>query len=413
VIITQGNIHGSYTTANSVLLLDDYCGSYLYENGTSASVHPLTKILTPEGYIDMSTSGYPYCYFKQDHLGSNREVTSYAGTTGTVVQQTEYYPSGTAYVEGTGAGIQPFKFTGKELITMHGLNWQDFGARWLDNVRMQWTTMDPLCEKYYNMSPYAYVGNNPTNAIDPLGMDSTIYNPKDNTYTSTTHGTMKEVEVTAPALYKNTFMYLFFGELAFGNRRYLDNRINPYIYTPQELNRGADMEMQVGLTVLGGAGAIEGLATGVGTSKIGWMAFKALADAIGQFGGAYIEKRNAKEALNDVNLLRCALTGIGVNPFNTALLSGAFSYNPNTGFQSTFSGNKSDSEYLTNIAIGLSFGYGEHYLMNETPFRAFTVGIYMRTAGSINPSVGTGVTNALIVAPTAASAAGESSLNNK
>jgi RHS repeat-associated protein len=169
VIVTQGNIHGSYTTANSILLLDDYCGSYLYENGTSAGVHPLTKILTPEGYIDMSTSGYPYCYYKQDHLGSNREVTSYAGTTGTVVQQTEYYPSGTAYVEGTGAGIQPFKFTGKELITMHGLNWQDFGARWLDNVRMQWTTMDPLCEKYYGVSPYAYCAGNPVKYLDPSG----------------------------------------------------------------------------------------------------------------------------------------------------------------------------------------------------------------------------------------------------
>ena len=170
VIVTQGNIHGSYTTANSVLLLDDYCGSYLYENGTSASVHPLTKILTPEGYIDMSTSGYPYCYYKQDHLGSNREVTSYAGTTGTVVQQTEYYPSGTAYVEGTGAGVQPFKFTGKELILMHGLNWQDYGARWLDNVRMQWTTMDPMAEKYYGVSPYAYVNNNLINKIDPIGL---------------------------------------------------------------------------------------------------------------------------------------------------------------------------------------------------------------------------------------------------
>jgi len=119
----------------------------------------------------MSTSGYPYCYYKQDHLGSNREVTSYAGTTGTVVQQTEYYPSGTAYVEGTGVGIQPFKFTGKELILMHGLNWQDFGARWLDNVRMQWTTMDPLAEKIPWMSPYAYCSDNSINRIDPDGKD--------------------------------------------------------------------------------------------------------------------------------------------------------------------------------------------------------------------------------------------------
>jgi hypothetical protein len=143
------------------------------------------------------------------------------------------------------------------------------------------------------------------------------------------------------------------------------------------------------------------------------MAFKAIADAIGQFGGAYIAKRNAMEALSDVNLLRCALTGIGVNPFNTALLSGVFSLNPFGQITSTFAGDESNPAYLTNLAIGLSFGYGEHYLMNETPFRAFTVGIYMRTAGSINPSVGTGVTNALIMAPTAASAAGESSLNQK
>jgi len=179
VIVPKGGIHGGYTTANSVLLLDDYCGSYLYENGTSASVHPLTKILTPEGYVDMSTSGYPYCYYKQDHLGSNREVTSYSGTTGTVVQQTEYYPSGTAYVEGTGVGVQPFKFTGKELIIMHGLNWQDYGARWLDNVRMQWTTLDPLCEKYYWITPYAYCLDNPVRLIDPKGKN--VYNINQNT----------------------------------------------------------------------------------------------------------------------------------------------------------------------------------------------------------------------------------------
>jgi hypothetical protein len=153
---------------------------------------------------------------------------------------------------------------------MNGLNEYDYGARRRETGIPVWTTVDPLAEKYYNVSPYVYVGDNLINAIDPLGMDSVIYNHKDNTYTSTTRGYMKEVEVTAPALYKNTFMYFLFGELAFGNGRYLDSRINPYIYTPQELNRGADMELQVGLTVLGGAGAIEGLATGVGTSKIGY-----------------------------------------------------------------------------------------------------------------------------------------------
>ena len=31
-------------------------------------------------------------------------------------------------------------------------------------------TIDPLAEKYYNISPYAYVGNNPLKYIDPTGM---------------------------------------------------------------------------------------------------------------------------------------------------------------------------------------------------------------------------------------------------
>lgn len=33
-------------------------------------------------------------------------------------------------------------------------------------------TIDPLCEKYYSISPYAYCMNNPVNAIDPDGKDS-------------------------------------------------------------------------------------------------------------------------------------------------------------------------------------------------------------------------------------------------
>jgi RHS repeat-associated protein len=87
------------------------------------------------------------------------------------VQKTQNYPSGTPLQENFGAGEQPLKFTGKELITMHGLNCQDFGARWLDNARMQWTSIDPLAEMYYNVSPYAYCVGNPVNNIDPFGLD--------------------------------------------------------------------------------------------------------------------------------------------------------------------------------------------------------------------------------------------------
>jgi hypothetical protein len=39
--------------------------------------------------------------------------------------------------------------------------------------------MDPLAEKYYHISPYAYCGNNPVNRIDPTGMDWQINKTQD------------------------------------------------------------------------------------------------------------------------------------------------------------------------------------------------------------------------------------------
>ncbi|VBB45607.1 conserved hypothetical protein [uncultured Paludibacter sp.] len=38
---------------------------------------------------------------------------------------------------------------------------------------MRTTTLDPLAEKYYSISPYAWCGNNPVNAVDPNGMEFT------------------------------------------------------------------------------------------------------------------------------------------------------------------------------------------------------------------------------------------------
>ena len=59
----------------------------------------------------------------------------------------------------------------KEFDGTLGLNTYDHGARHYDAAIGRFTTVDPLCEKYYNISPYAYCGNNPVNAIDPDGRD--------------------------------------------------------------------------------------------------------------------------------------------------------------------------------------------------------------------------------------------------
>ncbi len=54
---------------------------------------------------------------------------------------------------------------------MHGLDEYDSEARWFYPAIMRTTTIDPLAEKYYSISPYAWCGNNPVKFIDPDGLE--------------------------------------------------------------------------------------------------------------------------------------------------------------------------------------------------------------------------------------------------
>jgi len=61
------------------------------------------------------------------------------------------------------------KYNGKEFMEMHGYDTYDYGARGMYPALMRFTTPDPLAEKYYSVSPYAYCGDNPIRYIDPDG----------------------------------------------------------------------------------------------------------------------------------------------------------------------------------------------------------------------------------------------------
>ena len=52
---------------------------------------------------------------------------------------------------------------------MYGLNTFDYGGRQYNSIVPTWDRIDPLAEKYYNVSPYAYCADNPVNAVDPDG----------------------------------------------------------------------------------------------------------------------------------------------------------------------------------------------------------------------------------------------------
>ena len=139
-----------------------YCGNVVYDMNA-------TFLLTDEGYVTFASDGTPqYHYYLCDHMGNIRIVMDQAGA---VEQVNHYYAFGSLMRESTNPGIQPYKYGGKELDRISGLDAYDFGARSYFSDRMQWSTMDPLCEKYYDVSPYVYCHNDPVRLIDLDGMD--------------------------------------------------------------------------------------------------------------------------------------------------------------------------------------------------------------------------------------------------
>ena len=87
------------------------------------------------------------------------------------VERTQYYPSGLPWAERLSDSFtaHPWKYNGKEFVEMHGLDEYDSKARWYYPAICRTTTMDPLAEKYYPTSPYAWCGNNPVRFVDPDG----------------------------------------------------------------------------------------------------------------------------------------------------------------------------------------------------------------------------------------------------
>ena len=144
----------------------DYCGNVIYDRGER-------RLLTDEGYVTFAADGTPqYHFYLRDHLGNIRVVFDQAGT---AEQVTHYYPFGGVMRESTNPGLQPYKYGGKELDRTSGLDTYDFGARIYFADRLQWGQMDPLCEKYYDVSPYGYCHNNPIIMFDQDGKQPVKY----------------------------------------------------------------------------------------------------------------------------------------------------------------------------------------------------------------------------------------------
>ncbi|MDY6437933.1 MAG: RHS repeat-associated core domain-containing protein [Prevotella sp.] len=135
----------------------DYCGNIVYKNG-------VPTIYREDGFTTLARMRFPeFHYYIRDHQGNIRGVTDGRGN---IEQQNDYYPFGGMMASSTGGAVQPYRYTGKELVRFQGLDWLDYGARWYDPATLRWNRVDPMAEKYTYVSPYSFCLNNPIRYVD-------------------------------------------------------------------------------------------------------------------------------------------------------------------------------------------------------------------------------------------------------
>ena len=149
-----------------------YAGSFRI-NWDDAGGPQLESVASVGGRFVMNGSSSQQHYFITDHLGSTRVVLNNAGS---VLERYDYYPYGEKIgVSVAFSGNTDYLYTGKESQNaLFGINWYDSAARFQTTDGI-FTSLDPLAEKYYHISPYAYCAGNPVNVVDPQGDSTTVY----------------------------------------------------------------------------------------------------------------------------------------------------------------------------------------------------------------------------------------------
>jgi RHS repeat-associated protein len=140
-----------------------YCDNIIYDDGE-------TIVLNDIGYAKYDRQGnLSFHYYLQDHLGNNRVVMNEDGT---IEQVNDYYPTGALMGSSQNGEVQRYKYNGKELDRLNGLDWYDYGARNYDATLVVWNGVDKLGEKYAQYSPFCYCDGNFINNFDSDGNSS-------------------------------------------------------------------------------------------------------------------------------------------------------------------------------------------------------------------------------------------------
>ena len=159
----------------------EYAANYRIENRAITMIHTdagyYSPVMPPPG---VTGPVYTHIWYVKDHLGNNRML---ADNDGNPIAVNDYDPFGEAISVAGVYSVYPFPPSAKESPYKYGgKEWSeitstfDFEARQFSPHFHRFTTMDPLAEKYYSISPYAYCANNPCNYSDPFGFSYYMVN---------------------------------------------------------------------------------------------------------------------------------------------------------------------------------------------------------------------------------------------
>ena len=205
----------------------DYVGPYIFTNGS------LDKFLFDGGYCTFESSSPTFHYYSKDHLGNIRVVTD---ENGKIEQTIHYYPFGGIFADADyQESLQAYKYNGKELERMHGLDWYDYGARMYDAAIGCWNGVDALSEKYYSYGQYAYCFDSPINCIDFDGNRVIPQKYINRKYNSSYHSSEKIA-----------FAMRAFAKTTFGRQILADfTSVNSYIYGVRGNGKYADFDLKL------------------------------------------------------------------------------------------------------------------------------------------------------------------------
>lgn len=117
-----------------------------------------------DNLLARDTPGKGLAFYVADRLGTIRDITD---ATGKVIDHIDYDAYGQVTGETNPAAGDRFKYTGQVYDVETGLDY--FRARYYDPGTGRFLTPDSLGFRSGDTNLYRYVGNDPTNAIDPTG----------------------------------------------------------------------------------------------------------------------------------------------------------------------------------------------------------------------------------------------------